>query len=256
MVEKASRGARGAEWAMRMQCVEPSPSKKAVLRAWARGARFDHKSDPAWPSMYLSSVGAKGQPEASEKAWLWDAMARAGVDLEETGPGGLGFEALAARDGDAAALRWWKSRGGGIGRRSASGRSIWSIAWGESPRVVGLMRGLWPEEADAKAVSADLYGLRSADLREGAAPFWQSSVSPLGWALLRAMRDWPEELARWPELVRPSEELSAFMRECGAVESADEVERLERSAMAKAERAELERSAGGSRPRSSGLRAL
>lgn len=232
-----------AQTALMAQCLAREPDKKSFLRAWAKGARFDHSQTPSWPGMYLSSVRAgfllRGRRPGSDlkerRAWLWDAMAREGADLAQTRADGLGFELIAAQSGDEEALAWWKSRGFGLQRRTLEGDSAWRLAFCCAPEMVAVMASLWPEEADAQAVSEELYALA----REAEA----GSLRPMRRAMaLTSMRRWVGALARWPELIRPSQELSQLMRKVGApLENVEGMERLESAAMATAESEALER---------------
>lgn len=220
------------------QCKARTPDKKAVLRAWAKGARFDFEPSGRWPGMYLGSVmWATEAEEQIDKAWLWEAMARQGADLAQIGPDGLGFEARAVSVGDARALKWWKSRGFGLDRSPESGDSLAELAFERAPRALGLLRELWPEEATEERVSAGIYRIARESF-EGVAGIARQVE------LIGVRNHWAPELEKWPELVRPSEELSALMGALGASRRALETVRgLERAAMAKRERAELSRAA-------------
>lgn len=257
--------ASGARATLIEECMSPIPDRKAFLRAWAKGGRFDHEPTESWPGMYLSSVGGLGADTREEnKDWLWSAMAREGADLAQTGARGMGFEALATESGDARALKWWRSQGMGIDRLTGEGRSVWSVAFERAPSMAGLLKGLWPESADAARVSEELYGLeaeveakRLAGLtlpqgaigarifgRPGAMMMPPSIYTQL--VLAPAMGGWAKALREWPELVRANARLSSFMRACGAApEAVAGVEGLEREAMARAEREELAMAARG-----------
>lgn len=261
-VRQAAQG-RGAPKAgpaqtiLMLQCMATIPNKKKVLRAWAQGARFDHEPTEDWPGMYLSSVqlrlfparGPDGQPEGgSEREWLWDAMAREGADLEQTDSEGLGFELLAARRGDDAALVWWSKKGRGIGRRAPNGDSAWGLAFRTGSHTMATMARLWPEAADPKSVSGEVYASARRAARE-------RSGSPMMMAAIA--RGWREGLRAWPELTQPTSELSGLMRDAGvAQESVVAMERLEREALAKAESEELDGVAAAATARPAGRAGL
>lgn len=232
------------------ECLAITPDRKKALRAWREGGRFEHEPKGEWAGMYLSSVRGGGiDDEGRDKAWLWDAMAWNGADLWQADSKGMGFEARAVSAGDARALRWWRSRGFGIERGAGEGRSLWALALERAPRMISEMASLWPEEASVSRVGEELYGLARDWAKEG-----QGMMRRMG--MIQAMREWPEELERRPELIRPSSELSLFMRSMPASgESVQAVERLERQARVRAEREALDQAAAPApgRERKAGL---
>lgn len=230
-----------AQNALMLECVSPKPDKTAVVRAWARGARFNNERAGVWPGMFLSSIDVvRAQPQ--DKSWLWEAMATAGADLWQVSPEGLGFEGLAIKTGDASGLAWWKSKGGGLGRRTPSGRSLWSMAFEKNSRLIEQMINLWPEEASDERLSEELYGLRAA-LAEEAQARGEGS-QPIGmyqmFSMALSIAGLGDALAIHPEWIRPNSMLSDFLKDINAPAATyAKVRELEQGAVARFERGEL-----------------
>lgn len=214
------------------ECKSSAPDKKAVLKAWSQGARFNHDLGQSDPGMYLSSL-QRARSELSNKNWLWDAMAREGADLAQTDHEGLGFEARAIQEGNAQALLWWKNKGFDLSRRTKKGLSLWILAFKENALMIPVMAKIWPEAADPQEISIELRAWIQTRGQE-----IQSLEARM--RLIDNIRGWPSALEALPEATPPSDELSAFMRSIPASgESVEAVRRLEQAAIARFERAEL-----------------
>lgn len=189
-----------------------------------------------------------------DRSWaLWDWMARSGADMLARDSRGDGFEHFAADMCHASALMWWRERG----YASVRGDGL-SLSLPETLLVkdrlwfAETLEKIWPDEGMGEQVKSalgrapELIQRYWGDPKKGGALSQAAQIRARP-ALARAAQ---KIATRYPELIRPNNELSSYMDLLGTRLCREKVGALEKAAMARAERDEIDRALGASAARS------